>query len=407
MKRYIGKKCRKQKIHILFISDGDGKYGASQSMKQLISGLLEYCEGVEISVVLPARVKAADYYRQLGCHTYRIMYEPFYQSIMEEKWKMPFKFIIRGTEYLLGRCFGIFCLSRKMDMGAIDIIHSNSSREDFGAMLALKYNKPLIWHIREFGDKDFKCFSFRRNYIELMNESAWKFIAVSDIVQRHWIKKGLNAGKFSRVYDGVVTNTKKKVEYARDKKIKFVMLGALRETKGQYQVIQACRLMTKRERAKLSIDIIGGGTRAYTGKLNRMIKELKLESVIHLLGYRNDMGSSLSRYDCGFMCSKSEAFGRVTAEYMMAGLPVIASNTGANPEIVMEKENGVLYQWNDIRDLKRKIVFMLDNPELLGQMGEKARNYAESHFSVKLDAGFIYKEYLEIMKKCDKNIGKE
>lgn len=35
-------------------------------------------------------------------------------------------------------------------MDTIDIIHSNSLREDFSAELALKYNKPLIWHIREF-----------------------------------------------------------------------------------------------------------------------------------------------------------------------------------------------------------------------------------------------------------------
>ena len=43
------------------------------------------------------------------------------------------------------------------------------------------------------------------------------------------------------------------------------------------------------------------------------------------------------------MSSPYEAFGRVTIEYMMAGLPVIGRNGGATPEIIKENETGMLY----------------------------------------------------------------
>jgi glycosyltransferase involved in cell wall biosynthesis len=42
----------------------------------------------------------------------------------------------------------------------------------------------------------------------------------------------------------------------------------------------------------------------------------------------------------GLMCSRDEAFGRVTIEFMLHKMPVIASNSGANPELVINRING-------------------------------------------------------------------
>lgn len=237
-------------MHILLVADSDDKYGASQSMKQLADRLLKYDENMEISVVLPLRNHSEEYYERLGCHTYKILYEPFYQNILGQKWKIPIKFVVRGFEYLFGRYLGTFCLSRKLDMDTVDIIHSNSSREDFSAALALKYKKPLIWHIRELGDN---CFSFRRDYVRLMNMAASEFIAVSDTTKEHWIKKGLNKSKIVRIYNGVDSKVNIKSNYEKEgiDKVRLLMVGAVYEAKGQYQAIQACGLMAKEERKKL------------------------------------------------------------------------------------------------------------------------------------------------------------
>lgn len=386
-------------MHILFIADGDDKYGASHSMKQLIGTLLEKYEDIEISIVLPPRVKLEIYYQQLGCKTYRIFYEPFYQAIPAQKWKIPFKFVIRGMEYLLGRWSAVNCLNKKLDMSTVDIIHSNSSREDFGALLALKYHKPLIWHIREFGDKDYKCFSFRSNYIELMNKAANEFIAVSDAVREHWTKKGLYKNRICNIYDGVIEEIVVKQDYRKNpnNSMKLIILGSVIEGKGQYQIIEAINLMTDEEREKITLYIIGGGNRSYINKLNNMVMNYGLSSSVHFLGYQQEASNNISKYDCGLMCSNSEAFGRATIEYMMAGLPVIASDTGANKELVIDGENGLLYQYYNIQDLKNKIVYLLNNANELERMGRAARDYAFSNFSIKLHAERVYSEYLKIL----------
>lgn len=384
-------------MNILFIADGDNKYGAPQSMKQLINGLLKYGENIEISVVLPSRVHLENYYRQLGCRTYKVIYEPFYQGIPRQKWKLIVKFFIRGTGYLIGRLFGVYRLSKKLDMNKIDIIHANSSREDLGAELALKYGKPLVWHIREFGDKDYNCFSFRKKYIDLMNAAASVFIANSDAVKNHWIKKGLDIRKVTRIYNGVSTEVAVKKHYGENKKLRLLFTGSVNETKGQYQAILALGLMSKEEKERVSLDIIGWGAKSYIKKLKGIIKKYDLTSCVHLLGYRKDAGKNISEYDCGLMCSKSEAFGRVTIEYMMAGLPVIASDTGANGELVIHNENGLLYQWNNIQNLKEKIIYFMNNTYELERMGKKAGDYARTYFSAELNAQLVYQEYLKIM----------
>ena len=91
-----------------------------------------------------------------------------------------------------------------------------------------------------------------------------------------------------------------------------------------------------------------------------------------MLGYREDVCSLLHEYDCGVMCSRSEGFGRVTAEYMMAGLPVIASDTGANPELVNEGQTGLFYRWGDTSDLAKKIEMLADDALLCERMGLQA-----------------------------------
>lgn len=385
-------------MHILFISDGDDRYGASNSMKQLIAELLRQNENLKISVILLWRSGMQKEFEELGCEVHKVFYESFYQALPYSKWKIPVKYVLRGVEYWIGRFFGVRSAGRRIDMESVDIIHANSSREDFSALLAGKYQKPLIWHIREFGDKDYKCFSYRKDYISFMNERATEMITVSDAVKRHWIKKGLRKDKICRIYNGVNSFGIPEKEYGKRKTgvFRFIILGAICKTKGQYQIIEACGKMRPHEKEKIRIDIVGGGTEAYIKEIRKRIHLLGLDSYVRIFGYQKDFNRKLGEYDCGLMCSKSEGFGRVTVEYMMSGIPVIASDTGANRELVNHGENGWIYHWNDVLDLKGKMLYAAEHIGETEQMGRNAREIAMKYFSVQLNAELIYKEYLNI-----------
>jgi hypothetical protein len=52
-------------------------------------------------------------------------------------------------------------LEKELDLKSFDLIHTNSSRVDFGCYLSKKYHIPHVMHLREFGEEDFNCWCLR------------------------------------------------------------------------------------------------------------------------------------------------------------------------------------------------------------------------------------------------------
>lgn len=387
-------------MQVLMISDSDSKYGAPHSLKQMCETMKErYGDKLEITVVLAKSAEnIKDELEGYGCKVQVLMFVPYYQGVPENKLKLVVKYFIRWLQYVYGNMMGVRWIRKHIDMQKIDIIHSNSSREDLGAMIAKHYGKPLIWHIREFGDKDYKCYSFRKNYIKLMNETAVKLLAVSDAVRKHWISKGIHPDKIITVYNGVKEIPEDMVSQHRNiaQFIRIVMLGSLNETKGQLHLVRAVSLLSADEKGKIQVDIIGDGSKNYGRAVRQEIEKNNLQNIVRMRGYISDPARLLRDYDVGVICSRSEGFGRVTAEYMMAGLPVLASDTGANPELIRNGEDGYLYPYGDAKKLSMAIrKFMYDKPKLI-EMGENARKRAVDNFSSKVNADNIMNIYESI-----------
>lgn len=77
----------------------------------------------------------------------------------------------------------------------------------------------------------------------------------------------------------------------------------------------------------------------------------------------------------------AEPFGNVTTEAMMRGTAVIASNVGAQPEIVRDGETGFLVPPNDIDALTTALLHLLLNRDRAEKMGQAGRDRALTHFS--------------------------
>lgn len=381
-------------MKILIISDGDSKYGAANSLCQMVEQLL-LKRDLDITVVLNHESSLAVYLRKHGCKVIIVHYVLYYHAYPSNVWKLLIKKVLYGIKYRYSRFSAVRELKKQINIDQIDLIHSNGTREDFGALISEKFHVPLIWHIREFGDRDYKCFSLRNDYINLMNKTAKVFIAVSDAVKDHWIRKGLDKKKIVRIYNGVkIQDSPKNQDTPLNNKneIKLVMTGSIQETKGQIQAINLMALL-KRENKRCSLDLIGEGGRQYIKQLKDTICANGLDNSVRFLGYRNDVFDLLPNYDIGLICSKDEGFGRVTAEYMMAGLPVLASNTGANSELIREGVDGYLYSYGNIEDMKEKLMRIIDHN--LG--GDNTHKYAMNTFSAKVNAENVYQIYQKVL----------
>ena len=275
-------------MNVLLIGDGDTKYGASHSLCQMAIALNQFPD-LNISVILNQNSPLAEKMRGVGISVEIVNYVPFYQGVSENKLKFPAKYVIRGAQYWYGRMTAIQHTRKFMMKNHFDLIHSNSSREDMSAILANYYHIPLVWHIREFGDKDYPCYSYRRDYIELMNKSAAKLIAVSDAVRNHWISRGIDPAKIIRIYNGVSSGNEKhamREAGSFHNPIRFIFAGSLLETKGHMQAIRMMSELRGRN-VDARLDIIGSGSPKNTKKLQKTVKEFAFEDHIRFLGYKH------------------------------------------------------------------------------------------------------------------------
>lgn len=71
-----------------------------------------------------------------------------------------------------------------------------------------------------------------------------------------------------------------------------------------------------------------------------------------------------------------EAFGLVLIEALACGLPIIASHLAGVRSVFSHKQEGLQVQANSVDDLKNKIEFLFNNPEILEEMSYKARQLA-------------------------------
>ena len=98
------------------------------------------------------------------------------------------------------------------------------------------------------------------------------------------------------------------------------------------------------------------------------------------------------------VCSKYEAFGRVTVEAMMAGCLVIGANSGGTIELIEDGSTGVLFESGDYVDLVNKMIYVIENKNNAKKIAKNGRNVALQRFTALINASNIRNLYLDIKK---------
>ena len=290
-------------------------------------------------------------------------------------------------------------LEKELDLKSFDLIHTNSSRVDFGCYLSKKYHIPHVMHLREFGEEDFNCWCLRPFYYKHLNKEVTSFIAISEAVKKAWIQKGIGRNKIKVIYNGIDFQKIKKVnpkEQMENVELKLVAAGGIFPTKGQYQIVEAIGRLPKDIRNNVSLAMYGWSDRNHIREIRHRAAKLGIGSQVKWYGAKNDVYNILCQYHVGLTCSKSEGFGRVTAEYMHVGLAVIVSDTGANPELIHDGKTGLVYHLDDYEDLASKIEKYYRDREFLVSSASEAQKYAEEHYTKELNAGNIYQLYQKL-----------
>lgn len=131
----------------------------------------------------------------------------------------------------------------------------------------------------------------------------------------------------------------------------------------------------------LDLVIIGAGE---SGFLKEQAAHAGVLDRVHFLGAREDVKACLSYLDIGILCSESEGFSNAIVEYLQAGLPVVCSDVGGNPEAVREGENGFVFPMGDVGRFAEAVLKLASDPELREELGNAARLDAVERFDMRV-----------------------
>jgi glycosyltransferase involved in cell wall biosynthesis len=128
------------------------------------------------------------------------------------------------------------------------------------------------------------------------------------------------------------------------------------------------------------------------GSERKKIEKLssKLKNIV-LLGYRNDVSELLHVMDIFLFTSSNEGFPLVLLEAMAAKTPIVTTNSGGIKNMIVDGENGVLYQRGNIEDAVAKIEFLLNEEDTRNYITENA-----SQFVRQFDVSLMNKEIEDV-----------
>ncbi|SNY97990.1 glycosyltransferase family 4 protein [Halomonas sp. hl-4] len=118
-----------------------------------------------------------------------------------------------------------------------------------------------------------------------------------------------------------------------------------------------------------------------------------LENVIWM-GFEKSVGSYIPAFDAFVFPSRSEGMGSILIDVMAAGVPIVASNVGGIPDLISDKENGLLIENGDYSALAEKLIEIKNDvgfrEALVSNALAKSKGYTAAAMALR---------YLDVYKK--------
>jgi glycosyltransferase involved in cell wall biosynthesis len=210
-----------------------------------------------------------------------------------------------------------------------------------------------------------------------VNLFAHRIVAVSEAVRQALVASGAAPGRIRVIPGGVALGPFTAVPpNAAAVPAVLGALGRLGREKGFDVLLGA---MSKLPPGEARLLLGGDGTQQEA--LSREIHVLGLADRVTMTGLVTDVPAFLAQIGIFILPSRSEGLGLVAVEAMAAGRPVIATNVGGIPEVVVDGETGVLVPPEDPAALAAAIHSLLADPVLAARMGQAGRRRARELFS--------------------------
>ena len=197
------------------------------------------------------------------------------------------------------------------------------------------------------------------------------------------IPDGLDLNRFSPVLRSADPNC-----------VRILTIGRLIPRKGFQLLIQALPQVTAEAAVDFEIEIVGDGP--YRDTLVALAKDLKVDELIQFAGSvsYSELPQKYRDADIFVLCSLAEGMPLVVLEAMGTALPIVASSVQGIEDLVRTGMNGVLFPPNDVNELARSLIGLINDGESRVRMGKSSVDFVQ-----KYDWQNIANSYLSVYER--------
>ncbi len=376
-------------VRVAFLTHYTELYGANLSLLNLMDGLSGY--GVVPHVIAP---EGGDLIAELARRRIPAAVLPF------DWWVSTRRTLAGATTRLVRSVRAVPALVKQMTAWGTQLVYSNSSVFAVGAVAAGWLKVPHVWHLREFGDRDYDLLPDLGPRLRgRILRSADAMIFVSHALRKAFFPGGPPPTNSHVIYNGVARAAEFDARRAaadgvrgRVQPFTFALVGRFRDGKGQAVAIEAFAQVAGRF-PNSRLLLVGGagatGDQAYSDHCRALAAASGLAGRMEFWGYIPDPERAFLAADVALMCSRNEAMGRVTVEAMAAGRPVIGFDGGGTTELISHERTGLLYR-GGASELAAGMARYLSEPTAAVRHGDAAWHAAKLKHTTEVYAASVW-----------------
>lgn len=245
----------------------------------------------------------------------------------------------------------------------------------------------------------------------LVNPLVNKFVVLSEELQ-DWLVQdiGIAAAKVTRICNGVDIDKFRPGTDTGLRPLTFGSITRFSEIKDPLNTLKAF-LLARQSLDKTGRDarlvMVGDGPLLTTAQT--MAREAGADQAVEFVGRSHEVAKWLQEFDVFVLGSKREGISNTILEAMACGLPVVATRTGGNLELVQDGVCGYLVTPESPSALAEKMSSYAKDPDLRRDHGQAARQRAEVSYSIDKmvrDYAALYRSACSVRARPDTNTNK-
>ena len=310
--------------------------------------------------------------------------------------------VLGNLRDLLASSRPVYRVLRGLRRHGADLVHTNALKAHLlGGLAARLAHLPLVWHMRDLlaegeglGLIRHAAAFLRPRVIAISAAVGAQFEGLP--VEVSLIRNGIPLEDFAPA--SPPASLREELGLAAGEPV-VCCVGRLTPWKGHRNLLRAfARVIEQQPRARLLVvGEVAFWADEYEQELHDLAGSLGLGDRVLWTGFRSDVPDLLRLCDLLVLPSHNEPFGRVLIEAMSVGKPVVATNGGGAPEIVVPEETGLLVPLNGPEQLAESLLRLLEDEPLRIRMGQAGQRRAAECFDVRRVVGQVQELYREML----------